>query len=158
MNANASPSVSVPCARRRARGNGDAGRIRKVARRPPQNAGDNRKILWFGVIASGCGSAYICRQGTQLAFDRFSIGTRRVCRTKGVDRGEVRQKGRQESRARDARAQTRDAQERTLRQASDEPQAGDRDWLVGSARGRRKGTPEARGEEGVVAETQRQEI
>jgi hypothetical protein len=55
---------------------------------------------------------------------------------------EVRKKGVQQGRARDARAQARDAEVRALGQEGDEPEAGDRDRPVGGeARGRQGPEP-----------------
>jgi len=64
----------VPSARRRASGSGDAGRIRNVARRPPQNAGDRRKIVSARVIGDPS-LEHSRSRGIRLAFDRLSIDT-----------------------------------------------------------------------------------
>src|ERR1700730_8236592 len=56
--------------------------------------------------------------------------------------GEIRKEGAEQGRARDARAQARHAQVRTLRQKSDEPEAGHRDWPERSAPCRRQGSEE----------------
>ena len=59
-----------------------------------------------------------------------------------VVRQKVRSKGRQESRKGDAREEERQAEERPQRQKGDEPQTGNRDWIVRGAQSGRKGSEE----------------
>ena len=59
--------------------------------------------------------------------------------------GEVREESERESRAGDARAEARHAQERRVGQDGEEPQAGDRDRTFGGAQSRREGAKEKEG-------------
>src|SRR3954447_1857067 len=66
----------------------------------------------------------------------------------------VREESTGQSREGDARTQTRHAEKRRLRQEGEEPQAGDRDRIVGSAPRGRQGA----GEEIVFEEVEREKV
>src|SRR6185437_5628982 len=93
----------------------------------------------------------VCCYGRDPSCSRGPSGPRlegclhflRAANLEEITDGQVREESAEQSEARDARTEARHASQRALRQESDEPQAGDCDWIVRGAPRRRKNSAQA---------------